>query len=167
MSATPAQTLSPTSIERPKMDGDTPAPPTPPKEVDVRVGQNLRNARNLRGLTQKQLGETVKLTLQQIQKYENGSNRITVSRIHQFSEVLNIPVAQFFTGPALHTDITADSPSATRDGLRFSADDFEILQLTHRLSPRLKRRLICLVEEMTDGADGPTSPPAGTLNAAN
>ncbi|MEM6649921.1 MAG: helix-turn-helix transcriptional regulator [Pseudomonadota bacterium] len=124
-------------------------PATPPKEVDARVGQNLRNARNLRGLTQKQLGETVGLTLQQIQKYENGSNRITVSRLYQFSEVLNVPVAQFFSGPSLegNTSYPEETPD---DGLKFSADDFEILTLTNGLSARLKRRLICLIEEMSE-----------------
>lgn len=119
------------------------APATPAKEVDTHVGRNLRNARNLRGLTQRQLGVSVNLTLQQIQKYENASNRITVSRLHQFSEVLNVPVGQFFSGPAQDTELAAEE-----SGLNFSADDFEILSLTARINPRLKRRIICLMEEM-------------------
>ncbi|MEM9421847.1 MAG: helix-turn-helix transcriptional regulator [Pseudomonadota bacterium] len=146
-----------------KIDLDQPAaelPATPPKEVDIRVGQNLRNARNLRGLTQKQLGESVSLTLQQIQKYENGSNRITVSRLHQFSEVLNVPVAQFFSGPL--RDAAPTDEASGKDGLNFSSDDFEILSLTNTLTPRLKRRLICLIEEMTD--DG--KPPIGGTPSA-
>lgn len=126
------------------------SPATPPKDVDLRVGQNLRNARNLRGLTQKQLGETVDLTLQQIQKYENGSNRITVSRLYQFSEVLNVPVAQFFSGPGSDLFKPEDAESGQTDGLKFSADDFEILSLTQGLSARVKRRLICLIEELAD-----------------
>ncbi len=139
------------SVTPPINSANHESPATPPKEVDVRVGQNLRNARNLRGLTQRQLGEAVGLTLQQIQKYENGSNRITVSRLHQFSEILNVPVAQFFTGPSLTSSIT-DDDEGRKDGMKFSADDFEILNLTQQLSPRLKRRLICLIEEMTDEA---------------
>lgn len=127
-------------------------PETPPKDVDLQVGQNLRSGRNLRGLTQKKLGEAVGLTLQQIQKYENGSNRITVSRLHQFSEVLNVPVAHFFSGPVTENGPVEDATAAK--GLKFSADDFEILSLTKHLSPRLKRRLICLMEEMSD--TGPT-----------
>lgn len=123
-------------------------PATPPKDVDNQVGQNLRSARNLRGLTQKKLGEAVGLTLQQIQKYENGSNRITVSRLHQFSEVLNVPVAHFFSGPV--TEGHQDENGEGVDGLKFSADDFEILSLTKHLSPRMKRRLICLIEEMAE-----------------
>lgn len=135
---------SPIELDQPAAE----LPATPPKDVDIRVGQNLRNARNLRGLTQKQLGESVGLTLQQIQKYENGSNRITVSRLHQFSEVLTVPVAQFFSGPG--SEATDTSQTDNSEGLRFSADDFEILALTQRLTPRVKRRLICLIEEMAD-----------------
>lgn len=131
-------------------------PTTPPKEVDIRVGQNLRNARNLRGMTQRRLGEAVGLTLQQIQKYENGTNRITVSRLHQLAEILNIPVAQFFAGPPAQSP-TQESKAAADDlspedgsDLKFSADDFEILNLAKKLPPRLKRRVICLIEEVSD-----------------
>ena len=130
-------------------------PATPPHEVDVRVGQNLRSARNMRGMTQKVLGEAVGLTLQQIQKYENGSNRINVSRLHQFSEVLRIPVSHFFAGPAPDVaghDASDEGGDAASEGLRFSAEDFELLTLFKDVSPRLKRRLICLVEEMAERA---------------
>lgn len=152
MSATPRQ-MTPTTIDLDQPPA--PAPATPPKDVDLQVGQNLRNARNLRGLTQKKLGESVGLTLQQIQKYENGSNRITVSRLHQFSEILNVPVAQFFSGPDTNS---AHQQETIDDGLRFSADDFEILHLSKILSPRLKRRLICLIEEMADRRAKPVNP---------
>ncbi|MBB4659626.1 helix-turn-helix domain-containing protein [Parvularcula dongshanensis] len=131
----------------------TPCPATPPHEVDLRVGQNLRSARNMRGLTQKALGEAVGLTLQQIQKYENGSNRINVSRLHQFSEVLKVPVSHFFSGPAADLSPRSAEPApgaGAPGGLRFSAEDFELLTLFKTLSPRLKRRMICLVEEMAE-----------------
>ncbi len=144
MTAMPAMPPVPFDLD----EAAVPEPATPPKEVDIRVGKNLRNARNLRGLTQKQLGETVGLTLQQIQKYENGSNRITVSRLHQFSEVLHIPVAQFFSGPGPESAPT--DTDGSEEGLRFSAEDFEVLSLTQKLSGRMKRRLICLMEEMAD-----------------
>lgn len=130
--------------------------PTPAHEIDVRVGRNLRSNRKQRGLTQKQLGAGVGLTLQQIQKYENGSNRINVSRLHQFSEILKVPVAQFFAS-------TAENSTAGDTGVMlvggtsvenasFSADDIELLTLFSTISPRMKRRLICLVEEMVEEA---------------
>lgn len=142
-------------------------PATPPHEVDKRVGQNLRNARNLRGLTQKQLGAAVELTLQQIQKYENGSNRITVSRLHQFSEVLHVPVAQFFSGPqASLAAPPAEAAPSREEGMQFSSEDFELLSLFAAMPPRLKRRLICLVEEMAETAPRPSASAVDGLRPA-
>ncbi len=48
------------------------------------------------GLSQQRLGEAVGLTFQQVQKYERGANRIGASRLHELSQVLNIPVSFFF-----------------------------------------------------------------------
>ena len=48
------------------------------------------------GLSQQRLGEAVGLTFQQVQKYERGANRIEASRLHELSQVLNIPVSFFF-----------------------------------------------------------------------
>ena len=47
-------------------------------------------------MSQRQLGESVGLTLQQIQKYEHGTNRISSSRLYEFAEVLGVPVSYFF-----------------------------------------------------------------------
>ena len=64
--------------------------------VDVHVGVRLRQRRNLVGLSQTKLSESVGLTFQQIQKYENGTNRISSSRLYEFAKVLNVPVSYFF-----------------------------------------------------------------------
>jgi len=42
------------------------------------------------------LSESVGLTLNQIQKYERGTNRISASRLYEFAKVLNVPVSYFF-----------------------------------------------------------------------
>ena len=66
--------------------------------VDVHVGVRLRQRRNLVGLSQTKLSRSVGLTFpaQQIQKYENGTNRISSSRLYEFAKVLNVPVSYFF-----------------------------------------------------------------------
>lgn len=67
-------------------------------DVDKKVGENLLKVRLFRGLTQEKLADAVGVTFQQIQKYEKGKNRISVSRLSQFSKVLGIPVAEFYDG---------------------------------------------------------------------
>jgi ribosome-binding protein aMBF1 (putative translation factor) len=51
-----------------------------PNRVDIQVGARVRMRRNLLGLSQKQLGEAIGVTFQQVQKYELGENRIGAGR---------------------------------------------------------------------------------------
>lgn len=67
-----------------------------PRPVDEWVGKRLRARRVLVGMSQETLGHAVGLTFQQIQKYENGANRIGASRLYEFSRVLDVPVSYFF-----------------------------------------------------------------------
>ena len=64
--------------------------------VDIHVGARVRERRSLAGMTQRQLSASVGLTLQQIQKYERGTNRISSSRLYEFAKVLGMPVSYFF-----------------------------------------------------------------------
>ncbi len=49
-------------------------------------------------MTQEELAEADGITFQQIQKYENGTNRIAASRLYSFSKILRIKVDDFFQG---------------------------------------------------------------------
>ncbi len=69
-----------------------------PHPVDLHVGGRLKQIRGLRGLSQTNLADTVGLTFQQIQKYENGANRISASRLWEFAEHLNVPISFFYDG---------------------------------------------------------------------
>jgi transcriptional regulator with XRE-family HTH domain len=70
-----------------------------PNRIDVIAGRNLMLARQRAGLTQQRLGKAVGLTFQQIQKYERGTNRITLARAWQFAAILGIGIADFFEHP--------------------------------------------------------------------
>lgn len=67
-----------------------------PDPVDIYVGLRLRMRRNLVGLSQGQLGKSLGLTFQQIQKYECGVNRMGSSRLYQIAKILSVPVMYFF-----------------------------------------------------------------------
>ena len=58
--------------------------------IDKYISEKLRIIRLEKGLSQKNLGDMVGLTFQQIQKYELGKNRITCGRIYEFSKILNV-----------------------------------------------------------------------------
>jgi transcriptional regulator with XRE-family HTH domain len=81
--------------------------------LDVLVGQRLRQRRWLLGVTTQQLGEGVGITSQQIEEYENGTNRIGASRIWEIAAALDVPVMFFFEG----LDGQPSNKGETGDGL--------------------------------------------------
>ncbi len=86
-------------IKRPpfkKKEGPTP--------VDFHVGQQLRMRRSLLGLTQEEIASATGLTFQQIQKYEQGKNRVSASRLFQLSQLLNVEPNFFFESSVTHKD---------------------------------------------------------------
>jgi transcriptional regulator with XRE-family HTH domain len=71
-------------------------PAKKPNSVDVLVGSRLRARRRELGISQESLGDAVGITFQQIQKYEKGANRVSASRLQQFSNIMKVPVASWF-----------------------------------------------------------------------
>lgn len=67
-------------------------------EVDVFVGQRLRELRMLAGLSQSDVASALGLTFQQLQKYERGFNRVSASRLFKLAQFFRVPVSVFFEG---------------------------------------------------------------------
>jgi len=66
--------------------------------IDIYVGSRLKFRRMEIALSQNVLGKKTGITFQQIQKYEKGINRISASRLYDFSKILRVPVSYFFDG---------------------------------------------------------------------
>ena len=64
--------------------------------VDVHVGARLRQRRILLGMSQTAFGNAAGISFQQVQKYENGGNRVSSSRLFEFARILDVPVSHFF-----------------------------------------------------------------------
>jgi transcriptional regulator with XRE-family HTH domain len=67
-----------------------------PDARDMEVGRRIRAQRLVRGLSQTDLGRSLGITFQQVQKYEKGANRVGAGRLTRIAEVLGVPVAFFF-----------------------------------------------------------------------
>src|SRR5712691_6511342 len=67
-----------------------------PDSRDMEVGRRIRAQRLVRGLSQTDLGRSLGITFQQVQKYEKGANRVGAGRLTRIAEVLGMPVAFFF-----------------------------------------------------------------------
>jgi transcriptional regulator with XRE-family HTH domain len=102
-------------------------PPKPPNPIDVHVGSRVRMWRTERNISRITLGEALGLTVQQIQKYEKGTNRIGASRLQQICSVLEIPVSSLFEGAPGSSPRQSGMPQdiidfmESEEGIRFVA----------------------------------------------
>ncbi|MGR3220006.1 MAG: helix-turn-helix domain-containing protein [Candidatus Anammoxibacter sp.] len=71
-------------------------PKDKPNEIDIYAGQRVKQARDEAGMSQNQLADKCGISFQQIQKYQSGKNRMSVSRLAQIAEILDQPVSYFF-----------------------------------------------------------------------
>ncbi len=67
-------------------------------QLDKEIGARVRLRRLQCGLSQEKLADALGLTFQQVQKYEKGANRITVSRLDQIARALDTRVEAFQPG---------------------------------------------------------------------
>ena len=78
--------------------------------IDHHVARRLREVRKAAGFTQGYIAHKLGITFQQIQKYENGSNRLSAGRLFQISELVGVPIGYFFEGLA----VTVTDPATLR-----------------------------------------------------
>jgi transcriptional regulator with XRE-family HTH domain len=62
--------------------------------LDAQLGERIRKRRRELGLSQSALGGKLGITFQQIQKYENGTNRVSATMLMKLSEALALPVTE-------------------------------------------------------------------------
>lgn len=62
---------------------------------DVLIGRLLKKTRKSLGITQVELAGRVDITFQQLQKYESGTNRITISRLLDIAKALGFKATDF------------------------------------------------------------------------
>jgi transcriptional regulator with XRE-family HTH domain len=63
--------------------------------IDQKIGYKLKTRRNYLGITQGSLGSMLGVTFQQIQKYEKGINRVSVSKLKELSKILKVSIDYF------------------------------------------------------------------------
>lgn len=89
-----------------------------PDPVDIHVGGRVRLRRTLLSMSQEKLASALGITFQQVQKYENGTNRVGASRLFHIAKILKVPVSFFFEGYQ-NTD-AAEQVAESQEGLEAS-----------------------------------------------
>ncbi len=128
-----------------------------PSPVDVHVGARLRVRRTLLGMSQTTLGDAIGLTFQQVQKYENGMNRISASRLFDLARVLDVPVEYFFddmpaavaaSSPAQGGGKAKKPPSYEPDPIA-KRETLELVRAYYKISnPQVRKRLFEVVKAL-------------------
>ena len=66
---------------------------------DIYAGKRLKSIRKERRLSQKELAKNIDVAYQQVQKYESGINRISLSRLDKICCYLSVSPTEFFNSP--------------------------------------------------------------------
>ena len=73
-----------------------------PTDIDKLVSERILARRNELHMSQPELAERVGVTFQQVQKYENGKNRISAGRLYEVAKALGVTIPYFYeTAPRL------------------------------------------------------------------
>jgi transcriptional regulator with XRE-family HTH domain len=120
--------------------------------MDIALGAAVRIRRRTIGISQEALAEQCGVSFQQIQKYENGANRISFSRLVQIARALKCRVVDLMDvldGP--DREMTSDLDLLTR--MR-TPGAIELLSAYERMTPEARTSLVNLLRAVAPvGAD--------------
>lgn len=127
-----------------------------PNPIDIHVGSRIRLRRNMFGMSQEKLGESLGITFQQIQKYEKGTNRVGASRLQAIASILGVPVAFFFEdAPGRENEapsgLAEESSGAFVVDFLNSAEGLQLNRAFARIGDqRVRRKIVDLVKALGD-----------------
>lgn len=84
-----------------------------PNPIDVWMGNEFRRRRVALNMSQTMVAEAMGLTFQQVQKYERGANRITISRLFDFCRAVKAAPEEVIA--AVPQSMRAQSPAQLKN----------------------------------------------------
>ena len=124
--------------------------PRSPDAGDAAVGPRIRQARRKRKMSQRDLAENLGITFQQIQKYENGKNRVSIGRLSHIADMLDVTVTFLLTGKE---EKRGDRPDNEGVDLLQTAGALRLIKAFDRMKDRAAR--VALVELAESVAKNP------------
>jgi len=107
--------------------------------ADADVGERIRARRREMRLSQTQLGDLIGVTFQQVQKYEQGTNRIGASRLARAADALQVKVNYFFDKQSMISD---------SQFFNMTSDEIRLVRALNTIRDgRIRRLLVELAEE--------------------
>lgn len=122
-----------------------------PDPMDVALGAAVRIRRRTIGMSQEALAEQCGVSFQQIQKYENGANRISFSRLVQIARALRCRVVDLMD--VLDTPGTEGGDVDLLSRMR-TPGALEMLAAFERLPQEARSSLVSLLRSLTEADTG-------------
>lgn len=144
-----------TTITRPAVPASNGAQRHVLNAIDIHVGARIRLRRQLLGMSQTKLADALGITFQQLQKYEQGLNRVSAGRLYDLGRTLDMPISSFFddlrtdNGGSSVVQVGAGHAGNGNDPGRDRLHQRETLNLVRAYysleDPELRRRILELV----------------------
>jgi len=120
--------------------------------IDMHIGGRMRMRRKALGISQTVLGNALRVTFQQVQKYEQGLNRIGTGPLPHIARILQVPVEFLFHGAPSKPTENGDAPLADY------VSNFIVMPEGNRLmkafmrikGAKVRRHIVSLVEAISE-----------------
>ncbi len=115
-------------------------------DFDILLGERLRTRRIMLGVSQKELGDAVDITVKEIVRYENGDTVLPSSILYLFSKCLKVPINYFIE----NTHITSHESKKNLYASGLLSEDREkyILDNINIMDKNSKHDIIHVVENI-------------------
>ncbi|MFZ3114208.1 MAG: helix-turn-helix transcriptional regulator [Syntrophales bacterium] len=111
------------------------------------IGGRIKKRRVELGISQEKLADVLGVTYQQVQRYENGTNRLNVENIQLIADILSVPVSHFFASD----EILMVAEEATT---YLSADESKLLRYFRKIENNSFKDLVMQVARLAVKAKG-------------
>jgi transcriptional regulator with XRE-family HTH domain len=94
------------------------------------IGDNIKKFRELKNITREQLASDLKMSLSNYSKIERGEIDLTISRVHEIANILEIDVSQILNFDAtqifnISNNQLVQGVNAKQENVHFHADDYK------------------------------------------
>ncbi|MFZ3122681.1 MAG: helix-turn-helix transcriptional regulator [Thermodesulfovibrionales bacterium] len=106
------------------------------------IGEKIKGRRRELGISQESLAEILGVTYQQVQRYENGTNKLNVENIQTVADTLNVPVSYFFEGEK--PSMVAEKPVPY-----LPSDEIKLLRHFRKIKSSASKKTVIQVARIT------------------
>lgn len=123
-------------------------------DIDHLIAKKLKERRLVLGLSQTDLAKALDISFQQVQKYEKGINKISISRLFKISQSLGVKISYFFSQEDEDLFLSEEQEEYNLDN---NLDKKEIISLVKNYSKIkdsiVRKKILSLIKSISENSD--------------